>query len=170
MYALADVNSFYCSVEKCFRPDLRDKPVVVLSNNDGCVIARCKLAKKFGIPMGLPSFKLREQRFPEPVIAFSSNYELYASMSARVHFCLEELSSRVEEYSIDESFIWAGGIDNCMTFEEYGHQLRDHVFRCTGLTIGVGLAPTKTLAKACQYSSKTWPRVRRGTRTDCRPA
>ncbi|EOE4247053.1 TPA: DNA polymerase V subunit UmuC, partial [Klebsiella pneumoniae] len=146
MYALADVNSFYCSVEKCFRPDLRDKPVVVLSNNDGCVIARCKLAKKFGIPMGLPWFKLREQRFPEPVIAFSSNYELYASMSARVHFCLEELSSRVEEYSIDESFIWAGGIDNCMTFEEYGHQLRDHVFRCTGLTIGVGLAPTKTLA------------------------
>lgn len=85
MYALADVNSFYCSVEKCFRPDLRDKPVVVLSNNDGCVIARCKLAKKFGIPMGLPWFKLREQRFPEPVIAFSSNYELYASMSARVH-------------------------------------------------------------------------------------
>ncbi|APM46727.1 translesion error-prone DNA polymerase V subunit UmuC [Klebsiella pneumoniae] len=157
MYALADVNSFYCSVEKCFRPDLRDKPVVVLSNNDGCVIARCKLAKKFGIPMGSPWFKLREQRFPEPVIAFSSNYELYASMSARVHFCLEELSSRVEEYSIDESFIWAGGIDNCMTFEEYGHQLRDHVFRCTGLTIGVGLAPTKTLAKACQYSSKTWP-------------
>ncbi len=85
--------------------------------------------------MGLPWFKLREQRL-EPVIAFSSNYELYASMSARVHFCLEELSSRVEEYSIDESFIWAGGIDNCMTFEEYGHQLRDHVFRCTGLTIG----------------------------------
>ncbi len=74
--------------------------------------------------MGLPWFKLREQRFPEPVIAFSSNYELYASMSARVHFCLEELSSRVEEYSIDESFIWAGGIDNCMTFEEYRHQLR----------------------------------------------
>ncbi len=68
-------------------------------------------------------------------------------MSARVHFCLEELSSRVEEYSIDESFIWAGGIDNCMTFEEYGHQLRDHVFRCTGLTIGVGLAPTKPLLK-----------------------
>lgn len=119
--------------------------------------------------MGLPWFKLREQRFPEPVIAFSSNYELYASMSARVHFCLEELSSRVEEYSIDESFIWAGGIDNCMTFEEYRHQLRDHVFRCTGLTIGVGLVPTKTLTKACQYSSKTWPQFGE-SRTDCRPA
>lgn len=75
MYALADVNSFYASCEKVFRPDLRGKPVVVLSNNDGCVIAR-NAAKKFGIPMGLPWFKLREQRFPEPVIAFSSNYEL----------------------------------------------------------------------------------------------
>jgi DNA polymerase V len=107
--------------------------------------------------MGLPWFKLREQRFPEPVIAFSSNYELYASMSARVHFCLEELSSRVEEYSIDESFIWAGGIDNCMTFEEYGHQLRDHVFRCTGLTIGVGLALQKPLRKPASIPVRPGP-------------
>ena len=157
MYALADVNSFYASCEKVFRPDLRDKSLIVLSNNDGCVIARSKEAKKLGIPMGLPWFKLRDQKFSEPVIAFSSNYELYASLSSRVQSCLAELSPGVEEYSIDESFIWAGGIENCMSYEDFGHQLREHVYRSTGLTIGVGLAPTKTLAKACQYSSKTWP-------------
>ncbi|MBZ7757018.1 translesion error-prone DNA polymerase V subunit UmuC [Raoultella ornithinolytica] len=157
MYALADVNSFYASCEKVFRPDLRDKPLIVLSNNDGCVIARSKEAKKLGIPMGLPWFKLHDQKFSEPVIAFSSNYELYASLSSRVQSCLAELSPGVEEYSIDESFIWAGGIENCMSYEDFGHQLREHVYRSTGLTIGVGLAPTKTLAKACQYSSKTWP-------------
>jgi DNA polymerase V len=131
--------------------------LIVLSNNDGCVIARSKEAKKLGIPMGLPWFKLRDQKFSEPVIAFSSNYELYASLSSRVQSCLAELSPGVEEYSIDESFIWAGGIENCMSYEDFGHQLREHVYRSTGLTIGVGLAPTKTLAKACQYSSKTWP-------------
>lgn len=157
MFALADVNSFYASCEKVFRPDLKNKPLIVLSNNDGCVIARSKEAKKLGIPMGLPWFKLREMAFPEPIIAFSSNYELYSSMSARVHSCLSELSPSVEEYSIDESFIFAGGIENCMSYEAFGHQLREHVYRSTGLTIGVGLAPTKTLAKACQYSSKTWP-------------
>lgn len=157
MFALADVNSFYASCEKVFRPDLREKPVVVLSNNDGCVIARSKEAKRLGIKMGIPWFKLREQLFPEHVIAFSSNYELYASMSARVMNCLEELSPRVEQYSIDEMFLDVRGIDGCMTFEAFGQQLRAHVRKYTGLTIGVGMGPTKTLAKAAQWAGKEWP-------------
>ncbi|RHW56637.1 DNA polymerase V subunit UmuC, partial [Cronobacter sakazakii] len=84
MFALADVNSFYASCEKVFRPDLRSRPVVVLSNNDGCVIARSAEAKRLGIKMGVPWFQLKTAHFPEPVVAFSSNYELYASMSNRV--------------------------------------------------------------------------------------
>ncbi|EBL5818935.1 DUF4113 domain-containing protein [Salmonella enterica subsp. enterica serovar Muenchen] len=105
MYVLADVNSFYASCEKVFRPDLRNKPVVVLSNNDGCVIAPSPEAKRLGIKMGVPWFQLKMTQFPEPVITFSSNYELYASMSNRVMSHLEELAPRVEQYSIGVSCI-----------------------------------------------------------------
>lgn len=97
MFALADVNSFYASCEKVFRPDLRNKPVVVLSNNDGCVIARSKEAKQLGITMGVPWIQLKSAEFTEPVITFSSNYELYASMSNRVMAHLEELAPPVEQ-------------------------------------------------------------------------
>lgn len=156
MFALADVNSFYASCEKVFRPDLRDRPVVVLSNNDGCVIARSKEAKLLGIKMGIPWFQLRAMQFPEPVITFSSNYELYASMSNRVMAHLEELAPRVEQYSIDEMFLDIRGIDGCTQFETFGRQLREHVRNGTGLTIGVGMGPTKTLAKSAQWASKEW--------------
>ncbi|EHI3795025.1 TPA: DUF4113 domain-containing protein [Salmonella enterica subsp. enterica] len=157
MFALADVNSFYASCEKVFRPDLRDRPVVVLSNNDGCVIARSAEAKKLGIKMGVPWFQLRSVKFPEPVIAFSSNYALYASMSNRVMVHLEELAPRVEQYSIDEMFLDIRGIDSCIDFEDFGRQLHEHVRSGTGLTIGVGMGPTKTLAKSAQWASKEWP-------------
>lgn len=157
MFALADVNSFYASCEKVFRPDLRDKPVVVLSNNDGCVIARSKEAKRLGIKMGVPWFQLKETQFPERVIAFSSNYALYASMSNRVMAHLEELAPRVEQYSIDEMFLDIRGIDASIDFEDFGCQLRAHVRSGTGLTIGVGMGPTKTLAKSAQWASKEWP-------------
>ncbi|EHI2276945.1 Y-family DNA polymerase [Salmonella enterica] len=157
MYALADVNSFYASCEKVFRPDLRNKPVVVLSNNDGCVIAKSPEAKRLGIKMGVPWFQLKSVKFPEPVIAFSSNYALYASMSNRVMSHLEELAPRVEQYSIDEMFLDIRGIDNCIDFEDFGRQLREHVRSGTGLTIGVGMGPTKTLAKSAQWASKEWP-------------
>ncbi|MBN6452977.1 Y-family DNA polymerase [Escherichia coli] len=160
MYALADVNSFYASCEKVFRPDLRNKPVVVLSNNDGCVIARSAEAKRLGIKMGIPWFQLKTAQFPEPVITFSSNYELYASMSNRVMFHLEELAPRVEQYSIDEMFLDIRGIDRCINFEDFGRQLREHVRSGTGLTIGVGMGPTKTLAKSAQWASKEWPQFR----------
>ncbi|EKH2342402.1 Y-family DNA polymerase [Salmonella enterica] len=157
MYALADVNSFYASCEKVFRPDLRNKPVVVLSNNDGCVIARSPEAKRLGIKMGVPWFQLKMTQFPEPVITFSSNYELYASMSNRVMSHLEELAPRVEQYSIDEMFLDVSGIDSCIDFEDFGRQLREHVRNGTGLTLGVGMGPTKTLAKSAQWASKEWP-------------
>lgn len=157
MFALADVNSFYASCEKVFRPDLRSKPVVVLSNNDGCVIARSAEAKRLGIKMGVPWFQLKAMHFPEPVFTFSSNYELYASMSARVMALLEELSTRVEPYSIDELFICLSGMNKIIDYEEFGRQLRSHVKSGTGLTIGVGMGPTKTLAKSAQWASKEWP-------------
>lgn len=157
MFALADVNSFYASCEKVFRPDLRNKPVVVLSNNDGCVIARSPEAKRLGIKMGVPWFQLKSMKFPEPVIAFSSNYALYASLSNRVMVHLEEMAPRVEQYSIDEMFLDIHGIDSCIGFEDFGRQLREHVRAGTGLTIGVGMGPTKTLAKSAQWASKEWP-------------
>ena len=156
MFALADVNSFYASCEKVFRPDLRNRPVVVLSNNDGCVIARSAEAKRLGIKMGVPWFQLKTAQFPEPVITFSSNYELYASLSNRVMSHLEELAPRVEQYSIDEMFLDIRGIDRCINFEDFGRQLREHVRSGTGLTIGVGMGPTKTLAKSAQWASKEW--------------
>ncbi|OSL88351.1 protein SamB [Escherichia coli TA249] len=156
MYALADVNSFYASCEKVFRPDLRNKPVVVLSNNDGCVIARSKEAKQLGIKMGVPWFQLKSQKFPEPVIAFSSNYALYASLSNRVMVHLEEMAPRVELHSIDEMFLDVIGIDSCIDFENFGRQLREHVRNGTGLTVGVGMGSTKTLAKSAQWASKEW--------------
>ncbi|ELR2875467.1 translesion error-prone DNA polymerase V subunit UmuC, partial [Salmonella enterica] len=125
--------------------------------NDGCVIARSPEAKRLGIKMGVPWFQLKMTQFPEPVIAFSSNYELYASMSNRVMSHLEELAPRVEQYSIDEMFLDVSGIDSCIDFEDFGRQLREHVRNGTGLTIGVGMGPTKTLAKSAQWASKEWP-------------
>ena len=160
MFALADVNSFYASCERVFRPDLRGKPVVVLSNNDGCVIARSAEAKRLGIKMGTPWFQLKEAQFPEKLYVFSSNYELYASLSNRVVALLEELSPRVEQYSIDECFLDARGIGQCMDLEDFGRQLRGHVLSGTGLTIGVGCGATKTLAKSAQWASKEWPQFR----------
>lgn len=160
MFALADVNSFYASCEKVFRPDLRDQPIVVLSNNDGCVIARSKEAKQLGIKMGIPWFQLKDMQFPNPVITFSSNYELYASLSNRVVALLEELSPRVEQYSIDECFLDVSGISHCMDLEAFGAQMREHVRNGTGLTIGVGIGATKTLAKSAQWASKEWPQFR----------
>lgn len=107
--------------------------------------------------MGVPWFQLKKAQFPEPVITFSSNYELYASLSNRVMSHLEELAPRVEQYSIDEMFMDIRGIDRCINFEDFGRQLREHVRSGTGLTIGVGMGPTKTLAKSAQWASKEWP-------------
>ncbi len=112
MFALADINSFYASCEKVFRPDLRNEPVIVLSNNDGCVIARSPEAKALGIRMGQPWFQVRQMRLEKKIHVFSSNYALYHSMSQRVMAVLESLSPAVEPYSIDEMFIDLAWLEN----------------------------------------------------------
>lgn len=139
-----------------FRPDLRGKSLIVLSNNDGCIIARSAAAKKY-VKMGEPWFKIKNQDFPEKIHVFSSNYALYASMSNRVMNLLEMMAPRVEVYSIDEAFMDIRGIDSCTDFETFGREVRQRVLRETGLTVGIGMAITKTLAKSAQWSSKEWP-------------
>ncbi|MGF6477285.1 DNA polymerase V [Pantoea dispersa] len=160
MFGLADVNSFYASCEALFRPDLRGRPVVVLSNNDGCVIARSAGAKKLGIKMGAPWFQIKNEGYPDKIHVFSSNYALYHSLSNRVMMALEEMTPKVEQYSIDEMFLDLTGIDGCEDFEHFGRRLRAHVLATTGLTVGVGMGPTKTLAKSAQWASKEWPQFR----------
>lgn len=110
--------------------------------------------------MGTPWFQIKKESYSEKIHAFSSNYELYASMSARVMNCLEELAPSVEQYSIDEMFLDITGINGCIDFEDFGRQLREHVYACTRLTIGVGMGPTKTLAKSAQWASKEWKQFR----------
>lgn len=157
MFALADVNSFYASCEGVFRPDLRGKPICVLANNDGVVIARNGPAKKLGIKMGTPWFQLKSMQFFEKIHVFSSNYELYASLSNRVMARIEEMAIRAEQYSIDECFLTLEGLESCISYEDYGRKLREHVLNGTGLTIGVGGGSSKTLAKSAQWASKEWP-------------
>lgn len=158
MFALCDVNSFYASCETVFRPDLKGRPVVVLSNNDGCVIARSAEAKQLGIKMGEPYFKQRDLFRRYGVICFSSNYELYADMSNRVMTTLEELSPRCEIYSIDEAFCDLTGVRNCRDLTDFGREIRETVLRRTHLTVGVGIAQTKTLAKLANHAAKQWQR------------
>lgn len=143
MFALVDVNNFYASCETVFRPDLVGKPVVVVSNNDGCIISRSAEAKALGISMGAPYFKIKNELSRQRVTVFSSNYALYADLSHRVMQTLMDLAPRVEIYSIDEAFI---ELPDEGSFEVLGHQIRDAVRRNTGLTVGVGIGPTKTLA------------------------
>lgn len=157
MFALCDVNSFYASCETVFRPDLKGRPVVVLSNNDGCVIARSAEAKPF-VKMGEPYFKQKDQFRRQGVICFSSNYELYADMSNRVMTTLEELSPRCEIYSIDEAFCDLTGVRNCRDLTDFGREIRETVLRRTHLTVGVGIAQTKTLAKLANHAAKRWQR------------
>lgn len=157
MFALCDVNAFYASCETVFRPDLDGRPVVVLSNNDGCVIARNAEAKPF-VKMGEPYFSQRDAFRRHGVIAFSSNYELYADMSNRVMTTLEELSPHVELYSIDEAFCDLSGVRNCRDLTDFGREIRETVLQRTHLTVGVGIAQTKTLAKLANHAAKKWQR------------
>lgn len=156
MFALADANNFYASCETLFRPDLRGKPIVVVSNNDGCVIARSAEAKKLGIKMGDPLFKFERYFRENGVQIFSSNYALYADMSQRMMSILGEMAPGQEIYSIDESFLDATGIASYMPLEEFGRQIRVRIRRETGLTVGVGFGPSKTLAKLANYAAKKW--------------
>lgn len=154
MFALVDVNSFYTSCETVWRPDLTGKPVVVLSNNDGCIISRSAEAKALGITMAEPYFKQKALLQRHGVVVFSSNYALYGDMSHRVMTTLEETCPKVDIYSIDEAFVDLSGIPHLRAF---GKHIRDTIFQRTMLTVGVGIAPTKTLAKLANHAAKKWP-------------
>ena len=158
MYALIDCNSFYANCEKLFRPDLKDKPVVVLSNNDGCVIARSPEAKLLGIKMGVPYFQVKDFCIKNNITVFSSNYALYADMSQRVMTTLETLCPTVEVYSIDEAFLYLADYPVAMQdLNAYGHKLKAIVEMHTGIPVGVGIGSTKTMAKLANHAAKTYP-------------
>ncbi len=159
MYALVDVNSFYASCETVFRPDLRGRPIVVLSNNDGCIISLSREAKALGIKMGAPWFKHRDELMRHQVVVFSSNYALYGNMSARVMETLDRLAPRVDVYSIDEAFLDVSGIEGYTSLTRFGQQVRDCLWKETHLKVGVGIAPTKTLAKLANWAAKRWTKA-----------
>jgi DNA polymerase V len=153
IFALVDCNNFYASCEKLFDPKLRDTPVVVLSNNDGCVVARSAEVKALGIPMGGPWFKMKDLAKQHGIVAFSSNYELYADMSNRVVEVLSQFSPGMEVYSIDESFLDLSGF-NRDALEAYGGEIRQRILDWLGLHVCVGIAPSKTLAKLANHCAK----------------
>lgn len=154
MFALVDCNNFYASCERVFNPSLNGKPVVVLSNNDGCVIARSNEAKALGIAMGTPAFKFKKQFEDWGVEVFSSNYALYGDMSARVMMLLNEFTPDMEVYSIDEAFLKFDGFSEYHSLEEIGRRIRVKVTHDTGIPISVGFGPTKAMAKVANRIAK----------------
>jgi len=154
LFALVDCNNFYASCERLFRPELKATPVVVLSNNDGCVIARSAEAKKLGIPMGAPAFQWEHVFRKQGVAVFSSNYALYGDLSARVMRTLEDMAPAVEVYSIDEAFLDLGGLADPVSL---CREIRARVQRHTGIPVSIGLARTKTLAQLASRLAKKDP-------------
>ncbi len=150
-FALVDCNNFYCSCERLFRPELRHVPVAVLSNNDGCIVARSQEVKNLGIKMATPLFQVIDQIKRHNIQLFSSNYTLYGDISARVMQTLEEFSSQVEIYSIDEAFLDLSGTTKQ---EEYGRKIRATVYQHVGVPVCIGIGPTKTLTKLANYAAK----------------
>jgi len=159
--ALVDCNNFYVSCERVFNPRLRGKPVVVLSNNDGCVIARSNEAKALGIKMGTPLFKTQHLVEEYGVAVYSSNYALYGDMSQRVMGALQEFTPEVEVYSIDEAFMRLDD-DSDRQLRQQGVEVREKVRRWTGIPVSIGLAPTKTLAKIANRHAKQSPDTTQG--------
>lgn len=150
--ALIDGNNFYCSCERVFQPELEGKPIVVLSNNDGCVVARSAEVKALGVPMGAPWFQLKDLAKRHGIIAKSSNYTLYGDMSQRMHAVIGHFSPNQEIYSIDESFLELTGFNQDLI--QYGHQIRNKVRQWVGIPVCVGIGSTKTLAKLANHSAK----------------
>ena len=155
MYGIIDCDNCYVSCERVFRPDLRDKPVVVLSNNDGCVVARSNEAKKMGIKAGTPYFQLAEQ-FPNQKIAvFSSNYELYGELTGRVVSIIRKEAPAYFRYSIDECFVYLDGMEH-LDLKAWGEELHRKIKRSVGMPVSIGLAPNKTLAKMASHFAKKY--------------
>lgn len=161
MFALADCNNFFASCERVFRPDLQGKPVIVLSNNDGCAIARSNEAKALGIKMGAPFFKIKDIVRRHNVAVFSGNMALYGDMSQRVRWVLEEFAPGIEVYSIDEAFLDLRGMKN-IDFDAYAKRISAQCWKMTSIPVSVGIAPTKTLAKIASKLCKQYPKLRGG--------
>lgn len=150
--ALIDGNNFYVSCERVFQPELEGKPVVVLSNNDGCVVARSQEVRALGVGMGVPWFKLRDLAKQHGIIARSSNYTLYGDMSQRMHAVIGQFAPEQEIYSIDETFLDLTGFNRDLI--EYGQQIRQRVGQWTGIPVCVGIGSSKTLAKLANHCAK----------------
>ena len=161
MYALADCNNFFVSCERLFRPDLNGRPVIVLSNNDGCAIARSNEAKALGITMGAPYFKIRDIVERHNVAVFSGNHSLYGDISRRVRMTLAEFVPHIEAYSIDEAFLDLTG----MPYDDYdvlAKQISQRCLKNTGIPVSVGISYTRTLAKVASKLCKSYPKLRGG--------
>ncbi len=153
MYGIIDCDNCYVSCERVFRPDLNGKPVVVLSNNDGCIVARSNEAKKLGIKAGLPYFQLQQQ-FPDQKIAvFSSNYELYGELTGRVVEIIRQEAPQYFRYSIDECFVYLDGMEH-IDLKQWGENLHHRIKKSVGVPVSIGLAPNKTLAKMASHFAK----------------
>ena len=161
MFALADCNNFFVSCERVFRPELNGRPVIVLSSNDGCVIARSNEAKAIGIKMGEPLFKIKDIVKRHDVTIFSSNMALYADFSRRIRMILRQAAPHIEVYSIDEAFLDLRGMCND-DFDSFAKTLSLQCRRLTGIPVSVGVAPTKTLAKVAAELCKHYPKLRGG--------
>lgn len=161
VFALVDCNSFYCSCERVFQPKLNHRPVVVLSNNDGCVVSRTDEAKALGIKMGVPYFQIKEFCAKNGVAVFSSNYALYGDMSRRIMRLLAEFTPELEVYSIDEAFLSFDGFSH-LDLTEYSLGIREKILQYTGVPVSIGIAPTKVLAKLANHVAKKNKKATRG--------
>ncbi|MBH71912.1 MAG: DNA polymerase V UmuC [Pelagibacteraceae bacterium] len=159
IFALADCNSFYASCERVFNPKLNNRPVVVLSNNDGCIVARTNEAKELGIKMGEPLFKAKKIIEKYNVKVFSSNYALYGSMSNRVMKILEQSFPNIEIYSIDEAFMEISDLKKIYDYSEYAKKIREIILKWTGIPVSIGIGETKTLAKIANQIAKDNPKI-----------
>ena len=159
MYGIIDCDNCYVSCERVFRPDLEGKPVVVLSNNDGCVVARSGEAKALGIKAGTPYFKLQEQFPDEKIAVFSSNYELYAELTGRIVSIIRKEASEYFRYSIDECFVYLSGMEH-IGLKQWGENLHRRILRSVGMPVSIGIAPNKTLAKMASHFAKHYPGYR----------
>ena len=155
LYAICDCDNCFVSCERVFRPDLEGRPVVVLSNNDGCIVARSREAKALGVKMGMPLYQMR-RAFGDRVVALSSNYELYADMTARVMSLIRKEVKEFYRYSVDEAFCILSS-QSPESAKSWGERMSSYIMRATGMPVSIGIAPTKTLAKIAVHFAKTYP-------------
>ena len=159
IFALVDCNNFYANCERLFDPSIKNAPVIVLSNNDGCVVARSQEAKALGIKMAVPAFKIKHLIKQHNVRVYSSNYPLYGDISSRVMATLEELAPQIEVYSIDEAFLDLSGYIKRSELDNFGQTVRATVAQNVGVPVCIGIAPTKTLAKLANHAAKHYPQT-----------